>query len=97
MKSQHNNNFINYQPVSCEMHSELELAIMHGKFLIIQYLNPAENKTIKETIKPCDIVSRSNKDHSKAQLEGEFLLCTDSKGKTFEIRLDCIQSYAHQG
>ena len=89
-----------YKTVSCEMHSELELAIMHGQQLNIHYLNGIDKKEL--CVMPLDIVSRSNKkDHSKAQLEGEFLLCTDSEGKTLEIRLDFIQSYsslpAHQG
>lgn len=85
---------MNYHTVSCEMHSELELAIMHGQNLKIYYLNEIDKIAIEAEIKPHDIVTRGNKTKQlEQQQSGEFLLGTDSAGNPFEIRLDFIQSY----
>lgn len=87
---------MNYHPVSCEMHSELELAIMHGQRLKIHYLNGLDNKLTEVDITPYDIVTRGNKTNQPEQhISGEFLLCTDSTGNSIEIRLDFIQSYSY--
>jgi len=75
-----------YQAVSCEMHSELELAIMHGRKLQIHYSNEPDKQPITKTIKPVDIITKKNK--------GEFLICTDDIDNTLEIRLDFIQTYS---
>ena len=74
-----------YQVVSCEMHSELELAIMHGKQLSIHYNNGMDKQPITKIIKPLDISTQKNK--------GEFLICMDNIDNTLEIRLDFIQTY----
>lgn len=72
-----------YQPVSCDLHSELELNIMHGKRLQIQFSKDDELLTL--VIKPMDIVSRRG--------EGEFLLAIDESGQALEMRLDKIRNF----
>ena len=69
----------NYTSVSCQLHSELELLIMHGNCIKI------ELEKSSCTLKPDDIVTRKNK--------GEFLLGKDKKGQPVEIRLDQIKSW----
>ncbi|MCU7940824.1 MAG: hypothetical protein KZQ74_11580 [gamma proteobacterium symbiont of Bathyaustriella thionipta] len=95
MNTQKNEHFISYQAVSCEMHSELELAIMHGKCINIHYQNDTEKEVIETQLTPQDIITRSHKtDQFKHQPSGEFLLGIDSTGKALEIRLDFIISYS---
>lgn len=72
-----------YHPVSCDLHSELELSIMHGKRLQMQINN--HGKELIVTILPIDIVSRKG--------EGEFLLATDDCGQKTAIRLDTIGQF----
>lgn len=72
-----------YQPVSCALHSELELAIMHGKQLKVHCSN--DNESLVLDIKPYDIITRKGR--------GEFLLCRDKSGKPLEFRLDSIQKF----
>jgi transcriptional antiterminator Rof (Rho-off) len=69
----------NYTAVSCQLHSELELLIMHGNRIKIEL----EKNTCR--LKPHDLVTRKNK--------GEFLLGKDNKGQPIEIRLDQIKSW----
>jgi len=99
MNSSSHNTSMNYQAVSCALHSELELAIMHGSLLTIRYLNAHNNNECEVTVKPYDIVTRSGKTQpaetdDAARQNGEFLLCSDNNGKAIEIRLDYIRSYA---
>lgn len=73
-----------YQPIDCDFHSELELAIMHKKMLKISWKLLGDGNEITElsqTIKPIDLVSRSHE---------EFLILEDEKGHRGEIRLDHI-------
>ncbi|MCW8931803.1 MAG: hypothetical protein OQL19_16415 [Gammaproteobacteria bacterium] len=72
-----------YVVVSCEMHSELELAIMHGKHLKIFY----DNEQIVQ-LKPNDVITRG-----KNEKKGEFLVGFDETGKRMEIRLDKIKRF----
>ena len=79
-------NYINleedkYIPVSCELHSELELAIMHKKQLEIK-LGPPKYQLL--TVNPVDVIT---KDMS------EYLLAIKRSGKEVSIRLDRISSY----
>jgi len=74
---------LSYQPVSCDLHSELELSIMQGKNLHIQFFQDEDLLTTK--VKPVDIVSRKG--------QGEFLLAVDESGQGFEIRLDYIHKF----
>lgn len=95
MKIDDKNNFKHYQAVSCKMHSELELAIMHGQTLKIHYFNEAHKKEIIINITPQDIVTRRSKNrHNGQYVSGEYLLGIDNKGNTFEIRLDFVRSYS---
>lgn len=99
MNSSSHNNSMNYQAVSCALHSELELAIMHGSLLTLRYLNAHNNNECEVTVKPYDIVTRSGKTQTTgpddgSRQNGEFLLCSDNNGNTIEIRLDYILSYA---
>ena len=73
-----------YQPISCAMHSELELAIMHGKTLMVYYTKA--NAPMIE-IKPSDVITRGHDE------KGEFLVGSDSSGKPVEIRLDKINRF----
>ncbi len=59
-----------YQIVSCDMHSELELAIMHGKnlTLTLKALSTVEDKMVIQ-LKPTDIVTRGENTP-----KGEFLI-----------------------
>jgi len=79
-----------YQAVSCAMHSELELAIMHGKYLMVHYVK-TDNKGIQSgeqiKIKPHDIITRGHEE------KGEFLVGSDDSGKSIEIRLDNINRF----
>ena len=72
-----------YQALSCEQHSELELIIMHGQYLEIQIVK--DDKPLTMTIRPLDIVSRSG--------QGEFLVSRDPSGQSMEIRLDKICNF----
>ena len=82
-----------YQTVSCAMHSELELAIMHGKHLMIYYQEPTsdfEEGTFEELsieMKPHDVVTRGEVG------KGEYLLGSENSGKPIEIRLDRINRF----
>ncbi len=76
------NNINPYQVVSCAMHSELELVIMHEQTLIIYYVENNKEQTIK--FKPRDIITRGSNER------GEFLTGSDESGKQLEIRLDSI-------
>lgn len=77
-----------YQPVSCALHSELELAIMQGSQLLIQ----CSDATTDMSIKPTDIITRSieKRDQNIHQQKAEFLAATDISGRQLEIRLDRI-------
>ncbi len=80
-----------YQPVSCAMHSELELAIMHGKYLTVYY-TAADNRGVESSeqiieIKPRDVITRGDNER------GEFLVGADKSGKPVEIRLDNINRF----
>lgn len=72
-----------YQAVSCEQHSEIELTIIHGQYLQIQIVR--DDKSLSLTIRPLDIVSRKG--------QGEFLVAEDRYGQAMEIRLDKIRQF----
>ena len=82
--------FSPYQAVSCAMHSELELAIMHGKYLTVHYVK-TNNKGIQSDeqikIKPRDVITRGHEE------KGEILVGSDDSGKSIEIRLDNIKRF----
>jgi transcriptional antiterminator Rof (Rho-off) len=72
-----------YQSVSCDLHSQLELAIMHKDKLRIK-LNDTKDIVLQGM--PFDIVSRKN--------QGEFLLIKTSSGNNKSVRLDRIKTFA---
>lgn len=72
-----------YQPIACDIHSQLELSIMHGQTLQIQYQQG--NEILTMNIKPKDIVARTN--------QGEFLLAINDSGELLEIRLDKLLKF----
>jgi transcriptional antiterminator Rof (Rho-off) len=76
-----------YQSISCAMHSELELAIMHKQHLIIDYMNNADEQ-IKIKLFPQDIISRHQGE------AGEFLLAMNQSDQQVSIRLDKILKFA---
>lgn len=81
-------NIDQYQAVSCEMHSELELAIMHGKHLTVCYYESNDmDKEHTIHLKPNDVVTRG---HSE---KGEFLVAMNDSGELIEIRLDKIKHF----
>ncbi|MBD3671668.1 MAG: transcriptional antiterminator, Rof [Gammaproteobacteria bacterium] len=70
-----------YEPIACEMYSQLELHIMHGDCLRMTWRGNA-NIDHMDTIKPLDL---------KAVREsGEFLHACDSSDSPIKIRLDRI-------
>lgn len=70
-----------YHPVSCDMHSQLELAIMHRTKLSLSWY-PAECLQT-ETVLPVDIQTKNKQ---------EFLYVKTDDNKIREIRLDKIKS-----
>ncbi len=72
-----------YQPVSCQLHSELELIIMHQQ--TVQLEIKSGTGTLSETVIPYDIISRTGM--------GEFLLAKNQHSQQMEIRLDQILDY----
>lgn len=69
-----------YQPISCELHSQYELAIMHKNKLQLSWLS--ENQLVTETdISPLDV---------KTENKAEYLIAVTSDNKNLCIRLDHI-------
>ena len=69
-----------YQPISCALHSEYELAIMQRRPLQLQW-HTSSGEAEEQKLLPTDLVTRP---------EGEFLLALDEKKLPIEIRLDQI-------
>lgn len=69
-----------YQPISCELYSEYELAIIRGqKVKLVWQQNDQTQMTI---VTPLDL---KTKDHQ------EFLIAEDFRREPLQIRLDYIQ------
>ncbi|RTZ71934.1 MAG: transcriptional antiterminator, Rof [Gammaproteobacteria bacterium] len=69
-----------YQPISCDLHSEYELLAMHRKPVTVQYLDDqGAEQHFQGIIK--DLVTRDGAEYM--QLEGE--------DGTLEVRLDRIE------
>ncbi len=83
-----------YQPIECQLHSELELAIMHGQEMLICYFDSLNKKEEKQCLKPYNIVTRMRKNVTSEELVGEFLLASQVEDSNIkiEIRLDHIRS-----
>lgn len=74
------NNNDNYQPISCDLHSQYELAIMHKSKLKLSWIS--EGKAVTETnILPLDV---------KTKNKAEYLIAVTPGNKNICIRLDHI-------
>lgn len=72
-----------YRPISCAMHSELELAIMHKRRLDLRWTENGRRRTTR--LQPLDLETREG---------NEYLLGEDATGQRRRIRLDRIESFA---
>ena len=72
-----------YIPVSCQLHSELELMIMHEKTLQLK-LNNSHETTENLVAKPYNILTKD---------KNEFLQLKNTIGELIDIRLDRIVSF----
>ncbi len=69
-----------YIPISCDLHSQYELAIMHNKSLLLNWQD--EDKLSHEAkVTPLDVITCNR---------AEYLKVLDSEGKENLIRLDRI-------
>ena len=74
------NNEEPYKPVSCDLHSQYEVAIMHKNKLHLSWLS--NGKTITESnISPLDV---------KTKNKAEYLIAVTATNKNLCIRLDHI-------
>lgn len=71
-----------YQPVSCELHSQYELAIMHKSKLELSWLSNGELVT-QTNILPLDVQTRD---------KAEYLIATNDKNENLCLRLDQIKN-----
>ena len=70
-----------YQAISCELHSQYELAIMHKDKLELSWLSGDE--FINETnVLPLDVITRD---------KAEYLVAVNAENKNLCIRLDHIR------
>lgn len=66
-----------YSPISCDVYSELELAILHHNRLHLRWR--AENVYYTDDVLPLDLQTVDGE---------ELLICRTGDGKTLSIRLD---------
>ena len=69
-----------YQPISCELHSQYELAIMYKTRLQLVYRDK-NNFMVNDIVMPIDI---------KIKNKAEYLIALSAENKTISIRLDYI-------
>lgn len=69
-----------YKPISCDLHSQYELAIMHRKTLCLTWLEEGESVT-KTDITPVDVQTKN---------KAEFLIAKTQEQDEVVIRLDQI-------
>ena len=72
-----------YIPVSCDLHSEFELLIMHNRALELNWQDN-NGKQFKSKVKPKDLQTRKSE---------EFLIVVDNDNQEIAIRLDRVNSY----
>lgn len=72
-----------YQPVTCAVHSEYELAIMQRRPLHAVWRDANQLEHIARLL-PLDL---------KTEQHAEFLYAQDSEGHRLKIRLDYIKQY----
>ncbi|MBI3570761.1 MAG: transcriptional antiterminator, Rof [Gammaproteobacteria bacterium] len=71
---------VGYVPISCDLHSEYELAILHRQWLRLVWANG--NVIHDEAVLPLDL---------KATNGEEFLVCRTKDNATQNIRLDRVR------
>jgi Rho-binding antiterminator len=69
-----------YKPVSCDLHSQYELAIMHKNKLYLSWLTNGETIT-ESNISPLDVQTKNH---------AEYLIAVTAANKNIYIRLDHI-------
>ena len=70
-----------YQPISCALYSEYELAIMrHQQIRLVWH---EDGQTRIATVTPLDLKTKNHQ---------EFLIAKDHQGQALRIRLDFIRS-----
>ena len=72
-----------YIPVSCDIHSQFELLIMHNSSIQLDWQDE-NDKIFSEIVKPKDVQTKSGE---------EFLLVLNKHNETLKIRLDRIRFY----
>ncbi len=59
-----------YRPVSCALHSEFELAIMHGRRMKLKWHD--EDGAVQEAVvRPVDLVTKNHEEFLVVEHEGE--------------------------
>jgi len=81
MKMKEVNSDIPYQPISCELHSQYELAIMHKNKLCLTWCKDGEVVTEANVI-PVDVQTKNKAEYLVAK--------TSEQNALFSIRLDQI-------
>jgi len=69
-----------YEPIACELHDEYEIAIMHGKYLNIRWVD-STGACHTDKVLPKDILAKDKE---------EFLVVDTQDAKALRIRLDMI-------
>lgn len=73
-----------YNPISCDDHDRLELAVMHGTSLQITYRNEAGQTQTETHARATDVKTKDG---------AEWLTFKLSSGETRNVRLDWIVSF----
>jgi len=71
-----------YRPISCALHSELELAIMHACWLELDWRENGQRRSAR--LRPRDLQTREG---------SEYLILEDDSGTRMRIRLDHVISF----
>ncbi|MGV6826549.1 MAG: transcriptional antiterminator, Rof [bacterium] len=71
-----------YRPISCERHSDYELAVMHGTERVFHWKSE-DGHEHQARLKPIDV---------RVHDGGEYLVLVDEKDTRKELRLDWIIS-----
>lgn len=69
-----------YVPIECGLHSQYELAIMHGNNIQLSWMDQQQNRHSEE-VTPLDLITRDRK---------EYLVIRTSNGEQYQVRLDKI-------
>lgn len=70
-----------YRPVSCEVHSLYEEAILFRRALRLSWKTP-EGAMRTDLVRPMDVVTQDGE---------EFLIARTESGEELRLRLDCIR------